>query len=322
MDKARSLALTSADNMLMFIEYFQEHHIAWQQEAEQFGLPLDLYLHKQWIPIESFSLFVNAMQLKLRDEALGAKIGFASGPSFCLYKADDLDFDKTLESLLLSMMNNSAQMSRHVSYWIDVIDKKWCLCHRGNIKPSFPGYAQIEWFRVSLLITILRRFLGLNWLPSKIYMMTHPHQGGSSEALLRPCKLSYSHNFSAIELPLPRDFKPFSYSIKTHKNMEEITLLAETYAHLPIFSAEWLASLFGITRRTLHRYLQEHNCNFREVKEAARYKIAREVVTETSDSIETIAFNLGYSDIANFNRAFKSWSGITPVAFRRTNKSL
>ncbi|PSW14611.1 hypothetical protein C9J01_09315 [Photobacterium rosenbergii] len=88
-----------------------------------------------------------------------------------------------------------------------------------------------------------------------------------------------------------------------------------------MLSIEWLASLFVITRRTLHRYLQEHNCNFREVKEAARYKIAREVLTKTSDSIETIAFNLGYSDIANFNRAFKSWSGVTAVAFRRKNKS-
>mgnify|MGYP000420322806 CR=1 FL=1 len=37
-------------------------------------------------------------------------------------------------------------------------------------------------------------------------------------------------------------------------------------------------------------------------------------------SYEAIAEELGYSDVANFTRAFRRWTGTTPASFRRSHR--
>ena len=37
-------------------------------------------------------------------------------------------------------------------------------------------------------------------------------------------------------------------------------------------------------------------------------------------SIQEIAFNLGYSDLANFRRAFKRWEKIAPPEYRERRR--
>jgi AraC-like DNA-binding protein len=37
-------------------------------------------------------------------------------------------------------------------------------------------------------------------------------------------------------------------------------------------------------------------------------------------SIETVAERVGYSDVANFTRAFRRWTGSTPAAYRRSTR--
>ena len=36
-------------------------------------------------------------------------------------------------------------------------------------------------------------------------------------------------------------------------------------------------------------------------------------------SVQEIAYTLGYTDMANFRRAFKRWESITPSAYRSRN---
>ena len=40
----------------------------------------------------------------------------------------------------------------------------------------------------------------------------------------------------------------------------------------------------------------------------------------TAGSVGEIAAQLGYSELPNFTRAFRKWTGMTPVAYRERNR--
>jgi AraC-like DNA-binding protein len=48
-----------------------------------------------------------------------------------------------------------------------------------------------------------------------------------------------------------------------------------------------------------------------------RRRFALSYLKDRRNSLAEIAFLLGYSEAAAFTRAFKRWTGLTPVAYRR-----
>ncbi|MFV0293978.1 MAG: helix-turn-helix domain-containing protein [Paracoccus sp. (in: a-proteobacteria)] len=84
-------------------------------------------------------------------------------------------------------------------------------------------------------------------------------------------------------------------------------------------TASFVARRLGIGERSLRRRLSEENCSFRKMKLAVQDDIACRYLRETQMRIEEIATSVGYSDVANFRRAFKEVHGVTPYEFRRTS---
>ena len=49
---------------------------------------------------------------------------------------------------------------------------------------------------------------------------------------------------------------------------------------------------------------------------------AERYLTESGHSVEAIAAILGYGDVSNFRRAFRSWTGLSPGDFRRREQAV
>lgn len=81
-------------------------------------------------------------------------------------------------------------------------------------------------------------------------------------------------------------------------------------------SLQLTARLFHMTPRTLHRNLLEEGTSYRGLLEDVRQTLAMEHLKSQALSIQEIAFTLGYTDLANFRRAFKRWTGKAPSEFR------
>jgi AraC-like DNA-binding protein len=81
-------------------------------------------------------------------------------------------------------------------------------------------------------------------------------------------------------------------------------------------SLQVTARLLHMTPRTLHRRLLDEDTSFHELLEGVRRAMAVEHVKAGRFSLEEIAYMLGYSDLANFRRAFKRWEGVPPSAYR------
>jgi AraC-like DNA-binding protein len=81
-------------------------------------------------------------------------------------------------------------------------------------------------------------------------------------------------------------------------------------------SAEDIADLLAMHRRTLSRRLKDSGMGFRAITNEIRFEIARQLLEDTEVPLGEIAAALGYSEAGAFTRAFRRWSGQTPTAWR------
>jgi len=73
---------------------------------------------------------------------------------------------------------------------------------------------------------------------------------------------------------------------------------------------EDLAGHFARHPRTLNRRLKNAGTSFRQLHNRARHETARQLLRDTTGSIEAIATLLGFSGRSAFNRAFSRWQGV------------
>jgi AraC-like DNA-binding protein len=80
---------------------------------------------------------------------------------------------------------------------------------------------------------------------------------------------------------------------------------------------EKLALYGGVSTRTLHRKLQEEGTSYRKLREDFRRERASALLLDGTKKVRDIARQLGMTEPA-FSRAFKHWTGVSPLAFRRS----
>jgi len=78
-----------------------------------------------------------------------------------------------------------------------------------------------------------------------------------------------------------------------------------------------LARHLNISPRTLRRRLTEERTSYKSLVADIREKKALDLLQTTTVSIARIAEELGYSDLSNFYRAFKRWTGKSPNTYRK-----
>lgn len=82
-------------------------------------------------------------------------------------------------------------------------------------------------------------------------------------------------------------------------------------------SVEEVAEALHVSARTLKRQLAAEDTTYSEVLDGVRRARALVLLQDQALSVDEIAAALGYSDTANFTRAFRRWTGSTPAAVRR-----
>lgn len=80
---------------------------------------------------------------------------------------------------------------------------------------------------------------------------------------------------------------------------------------------ETVANQLSITPRRLRTQLSEANTCFQEILSDYRCRLAKRLLSQTSESIERIVYLTGFSEPSTFYRAFKRWTNETPVEYRK-----
>ena len=81
-------------------------------------------------------------------------------------------------------------------------------------------------------------------------------------------------------------------------------------------SPEDLAGALHLSPRTFRRHLQAQGGSYRQLLEHARQRDALALLENPALEVRQVGELLGYADPANFTRAFRQWTGMTPSQFR------
>lgn len=88
----------------------------------------------------------------------------------------------------------------------------------------------------------------------------------------------------------------------------------------PVTATE-TATKMKIARRTLTRRLRQEGTSFTALLNEVRRHAALRYMEATDHSVEDVAFLVGFSEPSPFVRAFKRWTGMPPIAYRKAHRS-
>ena len=112
----------------------------------------------------------------------------------------------------------------------------------------------------------------------------------------------------------PRDWIFTAY--KEHAVQLKVREFLYAHDHLDRTLAD-VAKHLNVSARTLLRRLAEEGQSFQAIKDGLRRDIAIREMIHTRKSLDEIAYDIGFSSVAVFHRAFKKWTGVTPGRYRR-----
>lgn len=151
--------------------------------------------------------------------------------------------------------------------------------------------------------------------------------------LFSPAKIEFNRGFSGLAFDLKwadfplKDIDPMSYvqakqlcDAEKLKFSQHMSVAGRVRQHIIANESEFpvlqiIAEKLFMSPRTLHRELAKEDTNFKEVVEQFQAKKAREYLLAFGYSVSKTGMLLGYSDTANFRRAFKRWYLCSPSQY-------
>jgi len=85
-------------------------------------------------------------------------------------------------------------------------------------------------------------------------------------------------------------------------------------------SLELVAKKLNMTSRHLRSILTLAGTNFNQILIDYRSLLAKRLLVRTNESIDEIVYLTGFSEPSTFYRAFKRWTGLTPIEYRKAKK--
>ena len=188
---------------------------------------------------------------------------------------------------------------------------------------------------ITALITMCRMLLGPQFAPVSIATQHPPHPGRAQLERWAKCPVQSGTELLALTFDrhdVERHLMSGNWElVQAHDNillkhlqsLKQASLAQQVQTvlieQLPAgaISEQDVARHLAMSARSLQRRLNEEGTNYKTLLQTTRQTLAQQHVGANALSINEIAYLLGFSDQANFTRAFKRWFGCSPSAYRQ-----
>ena len=310
-----------------FCRALAERGFDYEALLQQCGLePALLEKPEAWMPLSQLSAFLDMAVGETDYITLGLDAGIAPRQQHSEFSKLVL-YSPTLYQSLQAVCNNAASEDTSAKFRV-VRDGAYGWLHCGSIEASPEAIRQIETYRYTALLEIIRLAAGPDYLPSLLFLQGRDHEALRASPLLRGVDVRFCRSGLAVAFE-PRLFsrpvlnvpdvpttKPeFSNApVEFGQALLEITRTQLLSGHPEI---EYAAAALGLSVRTLQRRLYEQDLCYAKLLQHVRINTAKNMLEQGNTRIADISASLGYRHSTHFARAFREICGLTPREYRR-----
>ena len=201
-----------------------------------------------------------------------------------------------------------------------------------------PALAQVYDTAIAIGYRIMAQLCGPTWKPLRVQFSYSPPEDAAPHRELFGSRVVFDAEVSGIvfssrwlEAPVegadPVLHGIVDRAIRAAETSNPVAFTEQVKAVLPQMvlsgsvSANAVASLFGVSERTLRRRLEDEDTNLQQLLNEARFELAQQLLGNTGLAVSQIAAALRYADPNVFSRAFRNWSGLSPTQWRAEIRS-
>ena len=309
--------------------------------VDRFGVALSLTdlpaaASKERVPVGLAHHLLQRAVAQTSDALLGLKAGRMSTYG----DAGPLDYAMQSAATVEQALATASRFIRVLNGELDIVSHTRDGRVHVELRSRAPLPKPIEDFLVSALYTVHMRRL----LPDAAdlvcsFSQPQPNDVSAYERTFAPSRLlfaagqpgfSFDAGWSSRPLPsadpklhailthyLERDLRELP---DAHSFSEQVQKLMQQQTPMRAAAAKVMAGMLKTSARTLARRLHDEGTSFGEVLDDVRRTRALRYLADDSMTAEDIATVLGFSGSPAFHRAFKRWTGLTPRAYRMSQR--
>ena len=284
------------------------------------------------IPFISHHLLIKK-GIELTEPAIALKIGAKSTPEGMGIVGHILRHCGNLEEA-------GHQLIRYFKLFFGMVEwklekKKNSAAFQYHVKnPNFYMRFGVE-VMLSSALSLMRSLTGNNFIPKEIrFRYKKPEYVAEYNQLFRaPLKFNQSEDAiillpEQLRLPIPEGQSYVKDILQKHANnllanvetdedlKNQVRQILSVELPTGVVDIDSISEKLQMSRWTLTRKLKGEGTTFKRLLRDSREKLAVSYLSQRAESIEEIAFLLGYSEASAFQRAFKGWVGQTPLEYR------
>lgn len=299
----------------------------------------------EWTPHDAEGLLPTAAAIRFLDHAARAEgiaaLGMVAGQerpvdAFGLL-GRMLCASTTVGDALRVRIDDHRVFSSHGRVWLRSRGAHVELCHwfTGGFDQS---WAQADHYLVTLMIGLIRLGAGAGWRPSRVQFQTGEAPALRDVALLADAAVAFRQPVSAVAFPralldaplrfvrvsdgaAPWNVDAWRASAPADDFVGAVGQVVETMSRRGYPGIQQIARVLGASTRTLQRRLAADGVSYEALVDRVRLATASSLLAHTDARIVDVALDVGYSDHAHFTRAFRRWTGETPMQFRNAYRA-
>ena len=315
-----------------FLEALEEGGVPYRPTLAKAGLPTEIDDPLQEVEVRRLMRFVHQIAY---DEGLPQLGMLASlrGPERVLHPRilSGIRNSPSLLTALRAVCGLVHLQGRGLRVWLDLRPHQLRVCHATLSSSTQPGAEHFEIVRTVRLVTIIERFLGRGWRPSRVDFVMPRLKDPLFLEWLRDGEVRTGAPCGMIPIPIERlgdDVTSGGGDARVHGHTRsgdsswdlrlellEATVTSRLFHEVP--TIEVAADMLDCRVRTLQRRLAEAGTTYREFLAHLRFREGRRLLRHSDMTIREVAHRVGYTDASNFARAFRRISGISPEEIRR-----
>jgi AraC-like DNA-binding protein len=241
----------------------------------------------------------------------------------------------TLHEVLITLVQRlTATHNSGARAWLTHRDGLVWINHQ-FINPAKIENQQAQYYACCLYLKVIQLATGPQWQPTEVHVQAAPLSGVENHGLLAKVRLRFNQPNNAIGFPsrlLSQPLRPITKPLCWDQEQDLHQILTSTAPAQDLagslrqlicsllgrgtVSIEAAAAAAGTSPRSFQRHLAEAGLNYSQEVDTVRYELASQWLLDQTRPITEIAYDLGYTNVVNFTRAFKRWAGVPPSQFR------